>query len=809
MPKTRKIQTNFTKGELSPLIEGQTNLAAYFEGGRTVENFLIQRQGGMTRWPGSRYIAEVKDSSKDTILWPFEFSVDDAYILEIGDQYLRVYRDKAQVLSMGSPVEIATPFAVADIRSIHFTQSADVLFVFHGSYQQRVLSRVSDTSWTLTTFTASPPPSFEDDTDLGDTLAPEANTGTSIQFRAGSGIFLASDVGRQIVSGSSRAVITTFTDSTEVVADILDDFNQSITAGPATLSSVGTTVTSTAHGAAAGDFVQVTSGAQAGQMREIASITDPDTFELVSAFSVDQTTQNWNKIVPIANGSWALRLSPQTTLDPNIKEPVGAQVTLVAGADAFRTTDVGKYIAVYGGLIKITVRDSVTQVRGTLLSEMTETNDANPSAAPAGAWTLETASWSATEGWPRTGEFFQGRLYQASTSSQPTTFWGSRSDDFYNYAIGSTDEDAVEYTMASRKVNRIEWLTENSQALFLGTTGSEHKAVGSGSDNALIGGTTIPSIERLSTNGCQPIQPIVSRRTIIYSDRSTRKIMAMAYDVDSAGEVDKELSVGSEHVTGSGVRLGPIAYQRRLDPRLYFVTEEGVLVCMTYYPEQKVVAFSRRMTDGTFESVAVIPDANGGNDQVWVIVKRTINGSTKRYVELFEDRHEDLSTRAWTSLQTDCALVYNGASTTTITGLTYLEGETVQIVADGNDAGTAVVSGGQITIPEAATVVEVGVSYTSTYESFRPAVEQNVLDGLPRSWDTLWLRVVDSLGGSVNGEPIQFAPAALGTPTLYSGDYKVTGQGWGTDGRITITQSQPYPLTVLAAFGTLAVGDHD
>lgn len=812
MPKARPIRTTFSKGELSPLLEGQTTLQAYFEGGQTVENFLILRQGGLDRWPGSRHIAEVKDSSKDTILWPFQFSVDDAYILEVGDLYIRIYKDKARVESGGSPVEVATTFAVADIRSIHLTQSADVLFTFHEGYQQRKLSRVSDTSWSISVQTAVPPPSFEADVNLAELIGIAANTGTSQAVRAKSGIFLAADVGRQIISGAGRATITAYTDTSNVTVDILDNFSQTITAGPATLTSVGTAVASTGHGLAVDNFIVLTSGAQAGQIRRVTVINDADNVTIDAAFSVDQTNESWNKNIGLASGAWTLRLSPQTTLDPNIKAPIGAQVTLVAGAAAFRSADVGKYIYIYGGIVELTTFDTTTQMRGTILSEMGDTADANPSAAPAGAWTLETASWSASNGWPRTGEFFQGRLVQASTTAQPTTWWESRSDDYDNYAVGVTAEDAVEYTMASRQINQIQWLTESDKALFLGTAGSEHRASGSGNDNALIGGDQIPLVDRVATNGCFGIQPIVFRKTIIYIDRSGRKVLALGFDIYADSDADRELSVGSEHITESGVRLGPLAFQIRPDPRLYFVREDGTLVAMTYYPEQKVNAFSRRTTDGTFESVAVIPNTAGGADQVWVIAKRTINGATKRYVELFEPDHEGLTTRNWMSLQTDCAKVLTGITGTSVTGLTHLEAKSVQVIKNGSYIGDYTVASGAITLTEAlvaSDVVEVGLRYDSDFNSMRPSIEGQVIDGVPRSWDTLWVRLHQSVGGKGNGESFQYEASPLDTKVTFTGDVKVHVQGWDTNGRIRIQQDQPYPLTVLAAFGTLSIGDHD
>lgn len=742
MPKVRNLWTNFSKGELSPLLEGASDLAAYFEGGSVIENFRLLRQGGLQRRAGTRFIAEVKDSSKDTIVLPFEFSVEDSYMLEVGDGYFRVFKDKAQVLGGGfAPVEVTLPYATSDIRTIHTTQSADVLFCFHSAYQQRKIGRVSDTSWSVTRQVANPPPSFEVDTDISGGVArltPGATTGTGIVFTADAASFLAGDAGRQIISGSGRAIITTYTSAVQVTVDILDDF------------------------------------------ASVAAI-DP--------------------------GDWFVRISPQTTLDPTIRAPVGASVTCVAGANAFRTQDVGKYILVYGGLIKITSYTSATTVVGTLLSTMSETTAADPPAAPAGAWTLEEGSWSDAQGWPRTGEFYQGRLYQASTTNLPTAFWASASDDYDNYAYGTVADASVEYVMAARKLNRIEWLSDND-SLMIGTAGSEHRATGSGNDNALIGGDTVPLVRRVSSQGSMPVQPIVSNRQTIFADRSTRKLYSLSWDLNQDGYDSDELTLLAEHITESGVRLGPMAFQQRLDPRLFFIREDGTLVSMTFFTKEKVIGFTRYVTDGTCESVGVIPNASGGDDQVWVIAKRTINGATKRFVEMLEEDHEDLTERSWSSLQTDCAVVYSGVATTTISAA-HLEGETVDVIVGGEYIGTKVVSGGVVTLTEAATEVEVGLHYDSTATTMRPAVKGENLEGIPRSWDKLSARVHKTKGGKINGKPITYAPGTLGVNALYTGDVKVTDKGWSTDGRVTITQDQPYPMTVLALYGTLSFGDKD
>lgn len=776
-----------------------------------MENVRLLRQGGIQRRIGSRFVREVKNSAKDTILLPFEFSVNDAAIMEAGEFYFRFFKNKAPILtSAGGPaVEVVTGYEEGDLRSIHFTQSADVLFFFHADYQQERLSRISDTNWALSSTIYTPPPSFEDDTDIsaGASLGVAALTGTGKKVRAASAVFLAGDIGRIIVVGASRAVITAVDDTSQVTVDILDAFTHSITAGPNTGTAAGTNFQSTAHGLAVGNYITFTSGAQSGQIRRVTVIVDPDNVTIDAAFPASASAQSWSKVVAIATGAWLMRLSPQATLDANIKEPINAQVTLVAGLASFRSVDVGKFIRMYGGLVKITTFDSAVQVKGEILAVLVDAADANPAVLPAGAWTLEVTSWDVTQGFPRTGEFFQGRLYQASTEGQPTTVWGSVADDFDSYAVGASAENAVEYTVASRQVNQIEWLGDNID-LFLGTSGSEHR-MRAGQSDAAIGGDVIPLVERVSTEGCAGIQPVVISRHTLFIDRSRLRVLMMAFDLNQDGFSPVELTVAAEHIAGTGFRLGHIAYQRRPDKRLHMIREDGQLVTLTFLPQEKVVGFTRYTTDGTFESVAVIPQAAGKPDQIWVIVKRTINGATKRYVEVLDEDHESLASRGWKSLQTDCAKVYSGSATATITGLSHLEGKTVDVVADGGYRGTKVVSGGAITLDDAYSVVEVGLHYDSTAQSMRPALEGQVLEGIPRSWDKVFVRMNKTRGGKLNGQDLIYDPSAIGADGLFEGDLPVTTQAWDSDGRITITQNQPYPMTVLAMFGTLSLGDTD
>lgn len=168
--KARRLWTNFSKGELSPLLDGRPDLSAYFEGLRTGVNWYLIRQGGLLRRPGTRFSQEVEFSDRDTVLISFKFSVDDAFILEFGHLYVRFFKNDQPILVAGVPYEIATPYEEANLRTIHTSQSADVMFIWHPLYQQRRLSRISDTNWVMLPISYRPPPSFEDDVDISSDL---------------------------------------------------------------------------------------------------------------------------------------------------------------------------------------------------------------------------------------------------------------------------------------------------------------------------------------------------------------------------------------------------------------------------------------------------------------------------------------------------------------------------------------------------------------------------------------------------------------------------------------------------------------
>jgi len=146
------IQSVFNRGEISPRIVGRVDIDAYYNALQYSENMLPFPQGAITKRPGTYYVSTVKDSADTTILIPFKFSTVQNYVIEVGDLYFRFYRNRGVVeTSPGVAYELTTPWPSTVVRELKFVQSFDRLYVFHKDYQTRVITRTSDTSWTINT----------------------------------------------------------------------------------------------------------------------------------------------------------------------------------------------------------------------------------------------------------------------------------------------------------------------------------------------------------------------------------------------------------------------------------------------------------------------------------------------------------------------------------------------------------------------------------------------------------------------------------------------------------------------------------
>ena len=530
---------------------------------------------------------------------------------------------------------------------------------------------------------------------------------------------------------------------------------------------------------------------------------------------------NWTLIDDIIINGPFMDHNVETTEATPSSKTVGSTTTVTFSSttginvnQGFLSTDVGRLLHIKDGHLKITSVTSTTVVVGTVIVDLNIVNTATTDFA--------MGSFSDTTGYPACVTFFEQRLVFAGTTAQPQTLFFSRSADYENfddkYHETIADDDAIVYTIASNQVNAIRFLTA-TRTLIIGTAGGEFAVNGAGVGEAIT--PTNILINKQSNHGAANVDGIAVGNATLFLQRAKRKIRELAYNFDVDGYVAPDLTILAEHITESGITQ--MAYQEEPNSIIWCVRTDGQLLGFTYQREQQVTAWHRHIFGGSFgsgnavcESVEVLP-TDDSEYQVWVIVKRTINGVTKRYVEYLHnfafDETDDTSFN-----YLDSQLAYNGSSTTTISGLDHLEGEEVSILADGSTHPNKTVSSGAITLDRSSTKVKVGLPYVSLLQTMR--IDAGADNGTSQSKTKriyeITARLYESIGIEIgpdldNMERIPFRSSANAMNSgvnVFTGDKDIEFRGnYETDGFIVVRQTQPLPLTILSLYPKLQTND--
>lgn len=239
-------------------------------------------------------------------------------------------------------------------------------------------------------------------------------------------------------------------------------------------------------------------------------------------------------------------------------------------------------------------------------------------------------AWSDVNGYPARVTFHQQRLFFARTDYEPQNVWGSKNFEYTNFAVdGGEDDDALNLQLASNESNDIKWLA-SGKALVAGTYGGEF-TVQSGDDSPLTPANT--SVRKQTSWGSESIIPQIIGNYMYYVQRFARKLRELFYfwDLDTYKSVDK--TIMSPHIAGTGFK--DLTFQQNPDTILWCVCSNGTIATMTREVDQEVQGWARQTTDGLYEAITAIPSQTEYHDEVWVVVNRTIGGTTKRYIERF------------------------------------------------------------------------------------------------------------------------------------------------------------------------------
>lgn len=715
MAKVSPIQNSFNAGELSPQLRGRVDLDKYRNGCERLENLIPQIFGPARKRPGTRFVLETADSSKQSRLVPFEFSATQAFAMEFGEETIRFFGDGGVVLDGAVPYEIVSPYLGSDLAELSFAQSADVVYLTHPSHPPYKLSRLAATNWTLSAIVFARPP-FDDTNTTATTIAASGLTG-SVTLTASASLFDAADVG---------------------------------------------------------SYFSI-------------SIVPPSTYD------------QWTTGVAYTSGDIVYYLGrvyqSGTTASAGARPPIHTTGTVSDGVVDWA------YLHDGTGYAQVTAYGSATSVTATVIGRL-------PTTSATTRWA--EGAWSDRRGWPRTVTFYEDRLWFGGSESKPQTLWASTVGDYENHTYGTNDDDALNYTVNTQDLNTITWLSAG-KVLAIGTTNGEFTISGNQiSDPITPTGVKItPQTTYGSTTYTRPVRVASST---LFIQRAGRKIREYTYNFESDSYVAPNLTLLSEHITETG--LIDMTYQQEPNQIVWAPLASGELLGMTYERAENVVGWHRQPVGGSVESVIALPHWDGDQDVLWMIVNRTINGQTKRYVEYMEKYLTDEY-----SFYVDCGLTYDGAATTTLSGLDHLEGETVDVLTDGAVHPTRVVTGGAITLQLSASVVNVGLHYTAkmTLPPFEAGAQNGTSQGKPQRINGVVLRLFETgsglfYGGDTTMDELAMRRSndAMDNPVpLFSGDTEILPfpEGYQLGSRITIEHRLPLPCTIVAVMPQLETYD--
>ena len=590
-------------------------------------------------------------------------------------------------------VELATPFTENILSNLRFTQSADTLFIASGDYPVKKLVRYSDTSWVFSDFAIS-----DLYYDIGIVESDEDNTITP--------------------SGTSGSVTLTSRDDL-FTADMV---------GTSIMikQEVPTQEVTTSNG--------TTSAIYAGESWKI-----------------------------ITHGTWTGTVTVQRSYDGNTWETYRSYT----GKNDFNPTESGSvsegcYLRVVCSISSGTCEASLSRLpysqEGTAkITGYTNAKSVTASVTKSFGTTSPSkvysfGVWSPKFGYPKTIAFFQDRLCFGGSKAQPYMLWMSRSGDYANFSVEKvsgtvTDDSAVAVGLLSRKQFQIKHLLASTDLIIL-TAGNEW--IISGSD--VVTPSNI-NAKMQTTRGCSDVEPIaVGGRIVFIQGRgSTVRDMGYSFETDSYGGND--LTIFAKHII-HGVQIEDAAYKQEPDSTLYMVRSDGTMACLAYIYDQKVYAWSTIDTEGEIEAVSVIQE--GDEDSVYVIVKRSINGTIVRNIECFNNNNNSC-TDPDCYIMLDCATKITGteetaASTFNVPSLANL---TINVLADDRFFENIIVdSNGNFSLPMQAVNVVAGLPYTMEIEL--PNVEiktgDGTMQGRKKQISGCKLRLSNTLGGEIGND---------------------------------------------------------
>lgn len=755
MGRFAPIWNSFNAGELSPLIDGRTDQDKYFAGCKRLVNMIPTVQGPAQRRGGSRYLGATKDNAQ-TWFTTFEFSQAQSYVLALTNLAMRFWVNRGQLLDADVPYEIVTPWSAAD------------LITDEATFALRSVQS-GDVMWVCQSAGAIAPQKLSRLGATNWTLAPAPFV---------NGPFEDVDPAETIsVSTSGVTGVITLTATSAIFTD--DDIGTSF-------------------------YMEQKDG---------TGIKAWGASQLAAAGDVRRYQGNYYRNTNTPAGG-----RPQTGANPPVhtegKAWDGGGTDDLADDEATSIGVEWQYLHSGYGWVTITAVGG----GGTTATATVVLNNGRlelPANVASGTTRWAKSAFSPLRGWPTDVTFFRGRLCYAKGRELFLSVVGDYDDFSRKDGPDVTKETGIVLKLASDRLDLIRWIVP-SAALLVGTARNEI-AVREQTDTQVFAADNATSVQQ-TEYGSRLLKPLRVGNAVLFVQRAGRKLRELVFDYTSDRYKADDLTVLSEHIVDTGV--ADMAFQQEPDNIVWCALTDGTVAALTYNRERGVIAWVPHVIGGPdafVETVAVIAAPDGRRDDVWFVVRRTINGNAVRYVEYLEDnRLVELDTAD--GFYGDAGITYDGAASTIISGLDHLTGATVQVLADGSAHADCTVQGGTITLNRAAAKVQIGFDSPAQIQTMRAdgGVQDGTAQTRAKSIGEVWLRLHNTIGGKVGPTFTRLDPipglrpdGTVGTrPPLFSGDKRMAFPAeTGTDGYICIESSPMLPLTLVAITARVEVND--
>ena len=825
--ETFERRTGFNAGEISPWLDPRIDQEKYHLGCRQMRNMRPTVYGGAFKRPGTVYLDDARVHTGRVRLLSFQYEVGKTFVLELTNEKMRIWETGGtpalveDPASPGDPLVVTTPWDASELDALQVCQLNDLLFVVHPDYVPRVIARYEDDDWRVVKYNPDWPALLEEN-DTVTTLAATANNATPAAWDSTTTYQAGDEVTREGEDYACR-----LDDCLNIDPGNFKDWKKwwRVKDGTTTLG-IGRRVTLTASkalfssGHVGSKWILTFRRDELKQTLYVNTATAGDTTSSIyclgewsaSLLAENSGSGDWTVEVLVQisddNKHWTTyrvisgaKTEVQALLTGTQKEPSFLRLKLRAKTGTIPTqykAEIEVTNPNQHGIVRIKEFTSSTECVGVLEFPV-------PSNTPTKYW--QEPAWSGVRGYPRAITLHDGRLWFAGTKYRPTTFWATAPDRFEDLRIGVEADRGLEFQVQSDEANAIQWMV-SQDGLVIGTKGAEW----------FYGqrlGEDLPKLRKNTSFGSAPIQARVVNESLVFIQRSKRKLRELAWDGQTMACQD--LTLLAEHF--GDAKFLQMSIQRNPETVVWIITNQGDLIGMTYERGQNVAGWFRYGTNGTFESVAIV-EGTGEEDEIWVAVLRTIDGQERRFIERFQpDLIRNIKQGDQAALiYSDAAVVYSGAAATTMSGLDHLEGETVSVLADGAPHPDCVVDSGEITLQWEAETIIAGLAFTAKIEptyletadpgSITKAFKKRITRACIEFWETLGCEI--SADDGVTYDPIEFRTVSDNmdsVPALFSGiKEEVVRSSFERQSSVILRSRQPLPMNVLSLTIRFTIG---